>query len=202
MDPDKRRQHLLACARRVFAKKGYHEASIDDVIQAARVARGTFYNYFDSKRAVFQQVLEELFVEIWASVPPIRVGDGEDVPAQVVANLTSLCTLLERERDIGRILLAGAGGLDPESDRALARFYESCRDRLARALEKGQELGIVGEGDSVALAIAIMGIVKEYWSQSLLGLEPPRLDAFLLEVYRFFQAGFLKEPRRPSRRRR
>ena len=52
----KRRAQLVACAREVFAERGYHKASIDDVIRAAGVARGTFYNYFDSKRAVFQVV--------------------------------------------------------------------------------------------------------------------------------------------------
>jgi AcrR family transcriptional regulator len=201
MDPEDRKKHLLACARRVFARNGYHTASIDDIIKEAGVARGTFYNYFESKRAVFQQVLEVLFEEVWASVPPIRVGEGEDVPAQIVGNLTSLCALLERDRDIGRIVLAGAGGLDPESDKALARFYESCRDRLTKALRTGQALGIVGEGDAMALAISIMGILKEYWSHSLLGIGPPPIESFLLEVYRFFQTGFLKEARAPKKRR-
>src|SRR5580658_10077617 len=146
--PDRRKQ-LLLCARRVFAKEGYHGASIDDVIRLAGVARGTFYNYFDNKRALFQDVLEELFLLIWNSVKPIRTGPGEDVRAQIIANFASLCAALEADRDVPRILLRGSSGLDPEADRALGRFYASCRARLARALAKGQALGIVGPGDPV-----------------------------------------------------
>ncbi len=50
-----RRVPLLSCAREVFTERGYHGASVDHVIRAAGAARGTFYNYFDSKRAVFQE---------------------------------------------------------------------------------------------------------------------------------------------------
>ncbi len=60
MHPDDRRAALLDAAREVFTKKGYHAASVSDILLIAGVARGTFYNYFDSKRAVFQAVLEGL----------------------------------------------------------------------------------------------------------------------------------------------
>jgi AcrR family transcriptional regulator len=188
-----RRKQLLLCARKVFARDGYHGASVDDVISLAGVARGTFYNYFDNKRALFQQVLEELFELIWNSVSPIRVGAGEDVRAQILANLVSLCKALEGDRDVPTILLAGSSGLDPEADRALARFYASCRKRLAKALEHGQKLAIVGPGDPTALAICIMGIMKEYWSQLLLGTKPPPFADFLTEIHRFFESGFLRD---------
>lgn len=202
MPREDRRLQLLTCARRVFARKGYHQASVDDVIHEAGVARGTFYNYFDGKRAVFQEVLEDLFHKVWDSVRPIRTGPDEDVAGQIAANLLSLCALLDGDRDIPRIVLADAMGVDPEADRAVARFYQSCRERLARALEKGQELGIVAPGDTTTLAICIMAILKEYWVQLLLGTEPPPLAAFLGELQRVFEVGWLRTgtPRRATSR--
>jgi hypothetical protein len=115
------------------------------------------------------------------------------VRAQIVANIVSLCTLLDEHKDVPTILLAGTSGLDPEADRALARFYASCRARLAKALLYGQKIRIVGPGDTTALAICIMGILKEYWWQQLLGTKPPRLDVFLMEIHRFFEAGWLRD---------
>lgn len=204
-----RRAQLLACAKRVFAAKGYHDASIDDVIHEAGVARGTFYNYFDSKRAVFQQVLEDLFRLLWEAVAPIRVGPGEDVRAQVVADIVSLSHVLERDPDVPRILLGAALGVDPEVDKALARFYTDCRERLARALAKGQELGIVAAGDCETMAIVILGTLKEYTFEHLLGTEPPQSARFLAELLRLFEEGWLRgeparaaAPKRPARARR
>src|SRR5688500_2591366 len=144
--PD-RREQLLTCAREVFARKGYHDASVDDVITKAGVERGTFYLHFDGKRALFQLVLEGLFDRIWRTIPPIRTGDGEDVQAQVIENLAALVRMFEDDPDAARIVLTVAAGVDPEADRALARFYASCRTRVARALATGQALGIVGAGD-------------------------------------------------------
>ena len=200
MDKEGRRRQLVECAKSVFAKKGYHEASIDDVIRAAGVARGTFYLHFESKRTIFREVLEELFQRIWSSVRPITVGADEDPRAQIVANLASLCAVLEEDEDVGRILLGGTVGLDPEAHQALAGFTESCRTRLARALRKGQELGIVREGDTTVLAISIMGIMKEYFTQRLLETKPPGVATFLVQVHRFFQAGWLREEKKPRRR--
>lgn len=50
MDKAERRSELLRAARDVFATKGYHNAKIDDIVQAAKVAKGTFYLYFPDKR--------------------------------------------------------------------------------------------------------------------------------------------------------
>lgn len=184
-----RRKQLLTAARWVFARKGYHEASIEDVIRRAGVARGTFYLYFDGKRAVFQEVLEGLFARIWQKVPPIRTGPEDDVHAQVLENLGALLALFEDDPDIMRLLLAVAVGVDPEADRALGEFYRSCRERLARALARGQELQLVGDGDPQLLALALMGTLKECWTQRLLGTDPPALDQLLTELGRLFRPG-------------
>ena len=44
------RVQLLKAARRVFRRKGYDGASVAEIAGEARVAEGTFYRYFPSKR--------------------------------------------------------------------------------------------------------------------------------------------------------
>ena len=53
MGKPERRQQILTVARDVFARRGYHAAKIDDIVAAAGIARGTFYLYFEDKRAIF-----------------------------------------------------------------------------------------------------------------------------------------------------
>lgn len=55
-----RRDHLLDAAAGVFAKKGFHRATIKDVARAAGVADGTIYNYFDNKTALLLGILNRL----------------------------------------------------------------------------------------------------------------------------------------------
>jgi AcrR family transcriptional regulator len=54
------RRRILAAAEQVFADLGFHAASIVKITEAAGVAQGTFYLYFDSKQAVFEEVLLDL----------------------------------------------------------------------------------------------------------------------------------------------
>ncbi|HMI90834.1 MAG TPA: helix-turn-helix domain-containing protein, partial [Polyangiales bacterium] len=49
---EERRQQILACSRDAFAELGYQTVTVDDVVERASIARGTFYLYFDDKRAV------------------------------------------------------------------------------------------------------------------------------------------------------
>ena len=52
------RQQLLNAGERVFGTKGYLSTSVADVIEAAKVARGTFYLHFESKEALFQELVD------------------------------------------------------------------------------------------------------------------------------------------------
>src|SRR5207245_966193 len=48
---------ILEAARKIFAKKGYEAATVDDVAEAAGVAKGTLYLYFRSKREIYLTAL-------------------------------------------------------------------------------------------------------------------------------------------------
>jgi AcrR family transcriptional regulator len=53
------RADILMAARRVFAQRGYHDASIAEITEQADVAVGTFYLYFRDKDEAFLTVMEE-----------------------------------------------------------------------------------------------------------------------------------------------
>ena len=55
-----RRHHILDAAIKVFADKGFHRATIKDVAQAAGIADGTIYNYFENKTALLLGILDRL----------------------------------------------------------------------------------------------------------------------------------------------
>jgi AcrR family transcriptional regulator len=53
-----RTAEILAAAHRVFAEKGFHGATIDEVARGAKVAKGTVYLYYRSKRELYWAALE------------------------------------------------------------------------------------------------------------------------------------------------
>jgi AcrR family transcriptional regulator len=66
--PDERRNQILDCALEVFARKGFHEASIADICSPARIARGTLYQYFKDKRDVLEALIDRIVSRIIEAV--------------------------------------------------------------------------------------------------------------------------------------
>ena len=54
------RRRLLDAAEHVFGELGYHDASIVKLAEARRRRAGTFYLYFDSKKAIFDELVRDL----------------------------------------------------------------------------------------------------------------------------------------------
>lgn len=54
------RRRLLDAAEQVFGGLGWYDASIVKITEAAAVAQGTFYRYFDSKQAIFDELVVDL----------------------------------------------------------------------------------------------------------------------------------------------
>jgi AcrR family transcriptional regulator len=63
LPPDERKREILEAATEVFSAKGYRVASVNDILERAGIARGTFYHYFNSKKDAFLELIEFYFSE-------------------------------------------------------------------------------------------------------------------------------------------
>lgn len=196
MNKAERRQQILQNARDVFAKHGYHAAKIDDIVAAAGVARGTFYLYFEDKRAIFEEIIDRAFARLGMAIvrvdtehPTRTVGD------QVRENIRAIVHALLEDPATTKILLSDAVGLDPAFDRKLLSFYEETGKLLESSLADGQERGIVAAGDTRMFAIMTLGAMKEILYQvTMRGLEYPE-ERMVEEIYGFLCAGYLRSAR-------
>ena len=48
-----KKSKILEAATKIFAKEGFQDASVDEIVKIAEVAKGTFYYYFKSKDDLF-----------------------------------------------------------------------------------------------------------------------------------------------------
>lgn len=53
-----RKQELIRVAYGLFVAKGYENTSVDEIIEAAGIAKGTYYYYFESKEKMLEEVIE------------------------------------------------------------------------------------------------------------------------------------------------
>ena len=197
MDPRERRAQIMREAARLFGDKGYHATSIADIIQSAGIARGTFYLYFDNKRAIFEELVDLLLDRLDHAIRLVDTGpEAPSARRQLLDNLHRVIELLDEERSLLAILLEGAVGLDRDFDDKLAEFY----DRMARAIESslilGLEFGMVRPCQTRVVSLAVLGGLKEVLHDLLLRTGPgaPRdVEALASSILDLYTRGVLVE---------
>lgn len=187
-----RRRELLAAARDAFVEKGYQAATVDDIVANAGVARGTFYLYFDDKRAVFEALVDDFLQRIAEAVKSIELGPNAPPPVeQLRANIRRVVELALGEPTLVKLALFDATGLDPELDEKLHAYYEGLRTLIAESLEQGQALGMVREGDRRVMVAVGLGGLKEVLVDAVGGQIEPDAAALTEEIMRFLASGLL-----------
>lgn len=179
-----RRQQLIDAAMTAFGAKGYHGTQVADIIKEAGVARGTFYLYFDSKRDIFDAVVQSIYRRVQEVIRPINKEDFSKVPAEILGNIERATTLLIENPMLIKIFFSDAVGLDDEFDAKLREYYEIILGKIRGGLIHGQRMGIIREGDVDILSLCLMGSLKELLYQYFLGTHRPELKVIVEEVYR------------------
>jgi AcrR family transcriptional regulator len=191
MSPDARRAQLLGVALDLFAARGYHATSISHIIEKASVARGTFYQYFRSKKEIFDSLLDQMFEQVTSAVAPIEIAAPEQIAVAIRANIESLCRRLQENLPMGRIVLEQAVGVNETGREQLRDFYKRVLDRIERAVTVGQKLGVVRRGDAGLIAVFLLAMVKESLYQQILGTRTLSIPRLVDEIFETVQQGVL-----------
>lgn len=197
MDKAKRRVQLLNAARDVFVKKGYHASTVDDVVAHAKVARGTYYLYFEDKRAALEAILDRAFTRVGMAVVRVDPDDrARTVESQARENLRRVVGSLLEDPGSTRLLLSEALAADAHVDDKLAAFYGELRTLIVETLAEGQGLKLVRPGSAELYAELVMGALKQVLTYACthphVAKDPePLCD----QVFSFFTSGCLSLPK-------
>lgn len=66
------KERLLKEALILFSEKGFDQTTVADIVTAAEIGRGTFYNYFPDVKSIFDAVVDKMNVEIQEVIKEAR----------------------------------------------------------------------------------------------------------------------------------
>ena len=163
MRSKQRRIQILKAAEKVFARKGFHAANVADIVQEAGIARGTFYLYFESKRAVFEALLDKFFPMLVSKVKAVSQDQGiQEIWMQLRQNTKGILKVFLDNPELSQLVLNEAVGLDKGFDEKLMDFYHKLIIYTKESLEVGMEMGLIRPDiNPFIIATAIIGAVKE-----------------------------------------
>ena len=184
-----RRADILRGAETVFAARGFHAASIEQIASAAEYATGTVYLYFRDKEALYLELFEEKIRELGELVRQ-RI-DGLKDPLESIRQLVAArMEYFEKNKSFFRIYAREGLNWDQtphDSWSGVMRLYEEYLELLASLLASGQRRGTFRKGNPRQFAVALSGMMiqltrdqlRTHQSVPLTDLTPLVLDLFL-----------------------
>lgn len=153
MKAEERREVIERSAIAVFAERGYHGASIDEIAGRSGVSAPIVYDHFASKQDLHRRLLERTrdeLLQIWRS----HLGADEPAEERIPRALDAWAAYVETHRYAVRMFFRETTG-DPEVEAIHREVQESARAALGAILgrEPGAE-GIAGSRETEALEMA------------------------------------------------
>jgi AcrR family transcriptional regulator len=133
--PDRRRQ-LLGCALEVFAAKGFHRASMDEIADAAGVTKPVLYQHFRSKRALFHALVVDVGEELEQAIRT-STGATDDPHAQALAGFTAYLRFVTRHPAAFWVLFGSEARRDPDFAEAVDGVEEALAETIAPLIAAG-----------------------------------------------------------------
>jgi AcrR family transcriptional regulator len=131
-----RRETILAAAEEVFARSGYHGASLDDVAQAAGISKALIYEHFASKRELHASLIgahvEEIFRRLQANAAAGLTGEE-----RLRGGIDAFLSFVEEHREAWRALFRDAA--DPEVADVVERVQAQATAVIAALIAEDPE---------------------------------------------------------------
>jgi AcrR family transcriptional regulator len=190
--PAQQQQGIRQAALEEFAAHGFHDASLNRVIEAAGISKGSMYYYFDDKEDLYAYVAQSELERLFTRLGPFPLPDADpDTFWSTLADYyLRLITALAASPQLGALIrgwITASG--NPALQRAQHEMEQAVLPWMTQALAAGQRAGAVRTDLPSALLIAVifgMGQAMDTWliTQQHDPDDLPRLIAALIDMIR------------------
>lgn len=191
------KSRILDAASRVFAEKGYHEATMDDIAKRLGVSKGAIYLYFSSKEDLFEAMCKtapQAFKEILFS----SFGD-EANPIQSATQFFDRMLKLSASNPGLSFEILSEASRNPNLRRILRQNHEEYERVLTGFLSEGRKRKIVGDNLNIRpLANALIALWNGLETLLVSGLQTDEARQAWLEALKAIFMNQLPAGRNPS----
>jgi TetR/AcrR family transcriptional regulator len=157
------RERILKVASKEFASCGFAGARIDAIVKRCKISKNLIYHYFDSKEALFVEVMERAYGDMRKQQGELRsgddpLGDMRELVVRTTQHLMSNPDFLQ--------LLATENmhkAMHIRKSRAISSLFNPLRKVLAETLQAGKDRGLFRhDADWVDLYVSISGLASYF----------------------------------------
>ncbi len=149
-----RREQILDVALQVFAANGFHGASMNDVADAVGVTKPVLYQHFDSKRDLYQALIDEVGNRLLASITK-ATAEATDGKSQTELGYRAYFRWVSDDHDAFRFLFGSGTRRDDEFNAAVQRITAEAAKAVAPLIAVD-----IDERHRTTLAHALVGLAE------------------------------------------
>ncbi len=173
-----RHAEILDAAQKVFARKGFSEASVGEIAREAGVAKGTVYLYYPSKRDLYREALKSGLVSMCEDLEK-KVRAAGSTESKLRVFMAAKLNYYRENHDFFKIYCSEFGS-SVLQQAWLQKDFEEYHFRqlhlLTDALQEGIQNGILRNLPAEETAFAILNLTRGIITQRLLGWAKTRLE--------------------------
>jgi len=155
-----RKALILECAKQLFSEHGYHKTQISDIINRAKIARGTVYQYFKNKDDIFITLLENYF-DKWQK---ILVRRDYELDFSVISpvdflrhRIRTTLQFFAEDHELCNIVLRMGVGLHESIETMINRLERDILTIVKNEIRFGQKTHNVDENMDTDLVASVLG---------------------------------------------
>jgi len=157
-----RREQILTAALTCFSRKGYHQTTMDDIVEASGLSKGGLYWHFASKKELFLALFDQLFVtaaDQFSTILAAHGGTAEERLLLALDLMVQMATADEMQQAVPLMIDVWAQNRqDPEVNGAAVEVYDRLRRPMVDLIEEGISSGEFRPVDANALASILLGM--------------------------------------------
>lgn len=145
------KQRIYECAEKVFSQKGYYQTQVSDISTMAHIAKGTIYQYFETKEQLFVSLIEK-YVNEWGKEVELNLndfvgsGDTQDYArAYLRHRMGKTIAFFLRNEDRTKIILRMSLGLSEVIEQVISIFEETVLKAIINDIKLGKKFGHINQ---------------------------------------------------------
>jgi len=157
----RRRARLTQAALGLFATKGYHVTTVDQIVARARMSKSAFYEQFDSKEHCFREVLADEGGDLIHAVIGAAVA-GHDHRDRMRRGIHAFVTACYKRSAVARLMMVESVGLSASVD----EIRHHLQERFAHMVAEEVRLALLDDAfyahhDPQVFGRAVVGAVND-----------------------------------------
>lgn len=165
---EERRQQIIEAAIKVYGKKGYHRAKIEEIAIEAQIGKSTVYEYFNSKKELFEEMLR-FIVGVYMDKAKITLNNIVDCKGKLIAFAIHQGSFIKRNMDLAENTITESASVSTEVKKEIIRWKRQVLTMVEDIFHQGINSGeLRSDLDTRIVALTALGAINEYYGTQLL----------------------------------